>query len=164
MTNISKEAVEIFKANNVIISLSLYKPMIPNSSKLEEFLQTNSLKYDVNHTTKFCKAFNPKGTSDPNAVVKTCIGAYCTFLSPGHISRCSMPYCIKYFNELFSYSITTEDLIDIYDDGISGIKLKAAFRKPIEICRYCANPEWVDWESGSRSDAKIEDWCASSHL
>jgi len=162
LMNISAEAIEILRKNDVEIHVSLYKPLLQNLTRIEDFLKTHSLKYDITRTKKFVKAFNPEGTSNPKTMVKSCLAKDCTFLSPGYISRCSMPYCIRYFNQRFKYSIATNDMINIYDTGITGAKLKAMFRKPLDICGYCAIPQWVEWERGTGTSAKITDWSAVS--
>lgn len=153
------------KSCGVLVRVSLYEPMAGYKDEMVKFFTDREIKYRISPpVSSFLKFINPDGTSKPRTALRHCkVMAQCTFLNNGHISRCGLPYYVKYFNQHFNMSLSMEqDLIDIHDRRLDGFMLNRKLSKPMNACRYCGKNELVDWEQSKMSDAsdiKMEDFC-----
>ena len=112
---------------------------------------------------KSLKTFNDKGDCDVKKSFARCLRKRCSYLSDGYLSICSFPVLVKWFDKKFNKSITETLIntkIDIHDNDTDGFKIKKQLLKPINACKYCAEPEWFDWSRGT-SEPKTEDYCVS---
>jgi len=165
--SMSDELIAALKDNDAWLHISLYKPLFDGIDSLKQFLESRGIKYIVGSpATKFFKGFRFEGDSDVNKAFSLCTRKRCIYLSSGHISVCSVPVLLKWFDRHFGKSLSESvknDIISIYDDKIDGFILKKKLSKPISACKYCSGIEWFDWEL-STSDAKIEDYTVSGVL
>ncbi|MCL1996956.1 MAG: 4Fe-4S cluster-binding domain-containing protein [Defluviitaleaceae bacterium] len=157
------------KSHNVVIHISLYKPMIPKRDEMARYFTANGVEHWISDPIlHFAKYINIDGTSNPKKAVRQCPASRCVFLSNGKLARCPLPFNIKHFNEYFNQSINMEnELIDIHTQGLDGFELKKKLIQPMQSCRYCGKLEWRDWEqinppiSAGGENIRIEDFCIS---
>lgn len=162
LERMSDKLISTIREKGVTLLISQYKPTLKRISHIDDFLQSHMLSYRLTGSVEggsFNKFKNLKGNSNPQWALKVCGRSDCTFMSPNHISRCGFPYFVKYFNKYFNYDITQEDLINIHDEKLTGIKLKAMLLKPMRICSYCTEPVEFEWERQAQNKVSVDDWC-----
>jgi len=160
--NVSDELIDAFVKNDTILHITQYKPLVGSIDSLKQMLESKGVRYLVGcPVTQFFTAFRVQGDSDVKKAFSLCARKRCTYLAGGHLSICSFPILIRFFDRYFGKSLQesmVNDKIDIYDNNIDGFKIKKILSKPISACRYCSRSEFFEWEQ-SVSDAKVEDFC-----
>jgi len=163
--SMSDELIDAFKENNALLHITFYKPMFNSIDSVREFLQSRGVRFIVGTPAyRFVRIFKVEGDSDVKRAFSRCLRKRCIYLSSGHISVCSFPILLKWFDLRFGKSLsesTGNDKINIYDKELNGPVLKKKLSKPISACKYCSDPEWFDWDQSKSSEAKIEDYCIS---
>jgi len=161
--NMSDELIEAFKDNDALLHITLYKPLFDKIENLTQMLDAKGIRYLVGcQVTQFFTAFRVQGDSDVKKAFSLCARKRCTYLSAGHLSICSLPILLKFFDRHFGKTLSesmVNDKIDIYDSSINGFLIKKILSKPISACKYCSNSEFFEWEQALSADARIEDFC-----
>ena len=159
--------LEAIKSCEVHVRLSTYEPMVKKRAEIANFLTKQQIKHWMSDPyLHFAKYINPRGDSNPKKVVAQCPASRCTFLSNGKMTRCALPFNIKYFNQHFKTKIDmSNDQIDIHDEQLDGFKLKKRLLKPMAACCFCNKVEWIPWSQSkkrNRSDVTLNDFCSNT--
>jgi len=166
--NMSQEQIDAFIENDALLHITQYKPLFTKIDDLKQFVESKGIRYIVGiPVTEFFTSFRYEGDSNVKKAFSLCARKRCTYLSGGHLSICSFPVLIKFFDKHFEKNLSESminDKIDIYDNKIDGFKIKKILSKPISACKYCARSEFFPWEQGNASDAKIEDFCVKGAI
>jgi len=160
--NMSEELIEAFKINDALLHVTLYKPLFTGIDSLKQFLEANGVRYIVGTpVTQFFTSFNYDGDSKVKKAFQKCARKRCNYLTGGFMSICSFPILLKWFDRHFEKSLSetmADDKYDIYDQALTGFKLKRMLTKPISACKYCTDSVFFGWEQ-TTSEAKVEDYC-----
>jgi len=158
---IEGDLLESIISSDVLIQVSLYKPMAHKRDELKHFFGAKKIRHWIsNPILHFGKYLNLKGSSTPKRSISQCHASRCTFLKDGYIARCPLPFNIEHFNSYFDQNISMKcEWIHIYENNADGLAINKRLREPMESCRYCGNMEWVGWEKNSPDNrVKIEDF------
>ncbi|MCL1993358.1 MAG: radical SAM protein [Spirochaetes bacterium] len=163
---IEGELLEAIKLCDVLVQVSLYKPMIPRKDEMRAYFLNQGIKHWIGEPVLyFAKYINPAGDSDPVKTSRQCPASRCTFLGDGHIARCALPFNIGYFNRHFGLDIPAQqDKTDIHSGDSDGFALKRKLLRPMPLCKYCRRLKWAAWEPAACKPAaggahNIEDFC-----
>lgn len=159
--------ISVIKENNVIIDISWYEPTIKMKEKIVEMFHKNEINYDLSNmivVDKFCKQLTLSNGNNKHDSAKECVSRSCHFLENGFISKCGLPFLIKYLANNFKLKefdeeIIKKSIIDIYDKKIKGFDIIDFLDDPIDFCKYCSKSrEFYGWETKNGSEVKLEDW------
>ncbi|MCR5128367.1 MAG: radical SAM protein [Lachnospiraceae bacterium] len=161
------ELLRVMSRYHCGFNISQYPPTVKNIKKIRSLCYLYKVPCLVSDPIKvFRTCTDPEGLQDPEKAYKSCDVTHCTFLREGTISNCIMPYILPKYSEIFGKEMTAgeDDIIDIYDPEIDGLKILEKLYRPMECCRYCntSNPSVFPWETAPRTKARIEDWVYDS--
>lgn len=159
---LNDDILKAISENNVIISISLYKPTYKKLSIINEILKKYNIKYLLNDDifrktepiNKFHTRLSTTKQYENNQPYERCSGRFCRFLNDGKIAKCYYPLLIHYLNEKYNFNFQINEGDYIYlkdiDNGWDAID---EMNKPIPFCGYCR--EYLDefnWESNHKND------------
>lgn len=132
---------------NIIISISLYQPMISKINIVEERLKKYNINYEIfRFGDSFNKILKKECSEDYEVVASNC--EKCILIYNGVISRCAPSIFINIFNSKFNYNYPEKNYKKIIDFENRKALLKY-INKPVELCKYCSgdsNPVSFKWE------------------
>ena len=165
---INREIIDSLRDNNVIVSISLYKPTEKLLSKIIERLNKENIKYFINDDyfkkpeviTQFHTRLSTEKNNEGSQVSQNCGGRFCRFLRDGKISKCYYPLLINNLNDLFNtdFTISEDDFITLSEitDGWEAIE---QLNRPISFCDYCRSKEQnFEWRRANKNVAKLDDY------
>lgn len=135
---------------NIVISISLYPPMMKKISEVESRLIKNGVSYEIFRLgDRFNKILNEKESSDFEYVAREC--EKCIIIYNGVISRCAPSIFINIFNNKFQYDYPeTNKKITSFKSR----KLVLEYiNRPVELCKYCSgdsNQISFKWEQTTK--------------
>lgn len=147
------------KALDAGIDLSLYPPTAHMRDQIDALLNDKGIRHRYTPPIlEFRRRMNLAGQGDIERNFRTCVvGNQCHYLYNGKLSACPAPSVISIFNECYGTEIDgSADLLDLYDPALTGEAAAAFLRRPLDMCRFCAEPELLRWESGR--EPQISDW------
>ena len=138
--------IDSLRDNNVIISISLYKPTEKLLPKILERLNKENIKYFINN--------------EGAQVSQNCGGRFCRFLRNGKISKCYYPLLIDNLNDLFNtYFIISDDDFIVLSEITNGWEAIEQLNNSIPFCDYCRSKEQnFEWERANKAVAKLDDY------
>lgn len=161
----SEDTLQTFADNNIMISISLYKPTFNKLDEILKILNNYNIKFLINDD--YFKTISPiekfqtslsldKKTSGNNSD-KTCTGRFCRFVRDGKISKCYYPLLIEILNKKYgnTFELTDNDYIELssIDDGWDALE---KLNNRIPFCDYCREEVYeFDWESNFKNDDNI---------
>ena len=165
---INQKIIDSLRDNNVIISISLYKPTEKLLPKIIERLDKENIKYFINDDyfkkkeviTQFHTRLSIEKNNEGAQVSQNCGGRFCRFLRNGKISKCYYPLLIDNLNNLFN----TDFIISDYDfialsEITDGWKAIEQLNNPIPFCDYCRSEEQnFEWKRTNKDVAKLDDY------
>lgn len=144
---------------NIGLDISLYPPTMKILDRIEVDLKSKNIAYTLTEPIRcFRRRMNRNGTSDPIKAHQSCISRHCHFYSDGKLSACPAPIVIQHLvNKFgFEYIQNTGDVLSIDEDGIDDRKIIEFLNQPMDICRYCSEPEEFEWSCTEK--ASLSDW------
>lgn len=153
----SPDLIQVMKENMAFIHISFYPPLQETIGEIKRFLYEQEIPYTITEmTTKFSKTQTLTPHSDEDFFYG-CFQASCTCLQDGKLAPCYAPFTTKYFNAAFSTKLPTDEGIDLYDDTLTFMRLKAELLLPMQRCRYCTSGDAYPWEIIGKHSVP-EDW------
>lgn len=165
---ISQEVIDALCENDVIVSISLYKPTEKLLPKIIERLNKENIKYCINDDcfnkaeviTQFHTRLSTEKSNEEYQVSKNCGGRFCRFLRDGKISKCYYPLLIDNLNDSFNtdFIISNDDFIELSEitDGWEAIN---RLNGVIPFCNYCRTKEQnFEWKIATKNVAKLDDY------
>ncbi|SEF66604.1 4Fe-4S single cluster domain-containing protein [Butyrivibrio sp. Su6] len=146
--------------NNSGIWVSYYPVMQDKIEEIRSFLEIKDVPFAISQmATVFRKQQSLEANSDEGTGVKfkNCFQKNCNNLYDGKIAACFLPFTTKYFNRYFNKQLPEDGAIDLYEEGLTTENIKRRLAIPFERCRYCRNPEDVQWHRINKP-SKLEDW------
>ena len=163
-----QEMIDSLRDNNVIISISLYKPTEKLLPKILERLNKENIKYFINDDyfkkpeviTKFHTRLSTEKNNEGAQVSQNCGGRFCRFLRNGKISKCYYPLLINNLNDLFNtYFIISDDDFIVLSEITNGWEAIEQLNNSIPFCDYCRSKEQnFEWERANKAVAKLDDY------
>lgn len=158
---IPKQSEAFFKCckeNNVIISISGYKPTLLLKNEILRTLEKNHVTYSFRtDVVEFGKNIDLTGTSDKYEAMKKCRENKCHFLRYGKIYKCPFEALGNRLFEHYHLDITFNGGTDIYDKNLDwNILLNKLSCYPVDACRYCGKEEKIEWRVAN--SPVLEDW------
>lgn len=134
---------------NVIVSISLYPPLIPFMRIIEEDLNEFSVKYEVFRTgNHFEKVLLRRQTENGQETADRCWK--CVIVYSGKIGRCAAGMFIEDFNKYFNMSYPNNNVQDL-DVFVSAAELIAYLDDAVPLCYWCVGDERVESFPWSKS-------------
>ncbi len=155
---LNEKILDSFKKNNIIINMTLYKPIIKSAKEIDEFLTKNGIKHRFGRGNKqiveedyILKFHTCLDTIKINRNEKlNCYNQYCWFLRNERLYKCPYSALIDVFNKKYNLNFKVEnDYVDIKNitDGWKTIK---ELSEKIDFCDYCRNRvKEYEWNNGS---------------
>lgn len=153
------EVFNIIKENNVLVSISEYKPTHLQIEKIETRLQAQGVRYEIRSYNRKQVFNRPLSLSDNSRFGQLCISPICTNIWNGKIARCPTLMYIDKFNEKYGTQLPNTGVIEL-DSDISGKELLDLLQKQVPLCKHCIeNP--IQWSAcglhPELSDFAVED-------
>ncbi len=128
--------LEKIRDNNVMVSISEYKPVNKVIDKIKGVLEQHSITYEVravNHKTVFNRPLSIRANSEYE---KLCISDKCVTIWNGKISRCPTLMYIDKFNERFGQNLPNGGVLSL-EDAPKGWGLIEYLQRRVPLCDYC---------------------------
>lgn len=149
LNKMSKNTLKTIKDNNAYFIIANYKPTMQIKSKIEKYLNENSMYYRFSLLVDtFSKRMTLYPLNDKYKSHEKCALHNCHLLRDGYIYKCLIVAYIEKFNKFYKTNITfKEGKYDLYDKDIDVQQIYMKLSNPIDACRYCnTNLEYFDWE------------------
>ncbi len=135
--------LEKIRENDVMISISEYRPVHNVIEKIKEILERHGIEYEIrtmSHKTVFNR---PLSISADSKYEKLCISNKCVTIWNGKISRCPTLMYIDRFNEEFGQKLPNQGTL-VLKDAPNGWELVEYLQKQVPLCDYCVKYP-IDW-------------------
>lgn len=155
---IDRGLLQVIKANNVRVLITMYEPTKRIISKIENTLNQYDVQWDAFgfDRDEFIKYLGTKGDSNPKESIDKCLFNKCTTLIPGHIAMCSASAFVGELNRVYGTEFPEENGIDIYE-AKSGEQILDYLKRPVKLCAFCTNAQKTEWGHG-KGNAQLSDW------
>ncbi|MBR3308013.1 MAG: radical SAM protein [Lachnospiraceae bacterium] len=159
-----EDLLDTMGACGVGFDVSMYPPTKAAIGRVDGICRKKGVKLFVTpEVREFRAGMDPEGRQEPGEVYAACPARHCAFLGDGVISTCAMPQLIDIYNGCFGQNIpvVAEDIIDLYEPGLTGEELLRRLHSPMDICRFCTQKQRsFPWEPAPRTTAEAGDWWA----
>lgn len=161
---------ELFRAmreNHCSFNISLYPPVTKLKNRIRSICSLFGVRCLFTDPIRiFRTTFDPGGKNDIGNSYHHCDVTHCTFLRDGKLANCITPFLLPQYAELYGVKIDVpkEDIMDLYDEKLTGVDILEKLSAPMETCRYC-DPEHTHafyWDIAGKDRAKPEDYLAES--
>lgn len=155
LLSVEDDLLETIADNNVTISISEYEPTHKLTDRIEQRLQSFSIKYNIRRYDRKQVFNKPLSLTEDSEHPKLCISNGCVNIWNGKISRCPAVMYIDKFNEVFGTALPNDGVIDL-SDAPKGDVLLEFLKSEIPLCQYCIeNP--IPW-GRCEEPCKLEDF------
>ena len=162
LDKLSHELLKSMSENNIILTISLYKPTYKKLNSILKVLNKYNIKYLINddffREIQPIESFHTRLSETKNendfSANKSCSGRFCRFIRDGKLAKCYLPLLIEVLNKKYGkkFELTDKDyiLLDEIENGWDAIdKLNG----DIPFCQYCRDKLYeFEWESGHKND------------
>lgn len=153
----SQKILDAIKSNNVIVSISGYKPTMQNIDKIKSVLESNNILHFVSREVEDFSVFlSLHGNNNTNKSRNACANDVCRFLRNGKIYKCPCDALSYKFAERFNLkNFPAPTSADIYAQNFSSIfdSLDGA----VEMCHWCSEQNRkIAWEQ--KNNPELSDW------
>ena len=156
------KVLQSFADNNIIISISLYKPTSMLLNDIREKLDKYNIKYLINDNYYnepevidfFQTRLSTKKVLENNNVHKICTGR---FLRNGKISKCYYSLLIDILNKKYgvNFELSDSDYVDLHEIS-DGWKAIDKLTQRIPFCDYCSELLYeFNWQGHCKGDKDI---------
>lgn len=156
------EFFKVCRENDIVISISGYKPTMQIKDKIIYTLENNQVDYFFRGEVEtFGKNIDLQGQVNIEEAVLHCRESACHFFRHGKLYKCPFAALGNYFFEHYEIPICLHESIDIYDFTLDWKEeIRKLCNEPIEACRYCGAEERFPWERSDTPDK--EEWLINS--
>lgn len=154
----SQEFFDCCRKNDIIISISGYRPTLLMKDKIVSILEEKEVDYVFRQdVSSFGKNIDLQGKAEPESAFKRCREKDCHFFRNGKLYKCPFEALgNKLFNH-YDIDIQLEGGADINDANLNWIELVTKLNeKSISACCYCGEEERMEWKIANTP--KLEDW------
>lgn len=140
---LSKDILDAIRENDIVVSISEYKPTHKIIDRIENVLKDNGIRYLIrSFDTK--QLFNkPLSISENSKYNHACISDGCVNIWEGKIARCPTLMYVDKFNETFGESLPNQGVFDL--NKLSGREIIELMKQEVLLCKHCVeNP--IIWE------------------
>jgi hypothetical protein len=160
LPNMEKSFFDAVRKNEVMISISAYKPTMKIKDGIISVLSRYNVmfRFTNDNIDVFHRNLTLKKIHDESVSWKKCNSSRCIFFRHGKIYKCPIAGMIKEFGEHYNVPFEVDDGIDIYEDALDTCeKVKRLALHPVEACKYCAEDmELIPWQTLNKPELK--DW------
>lgn len=162
ISRLSEDILKVITDNDIMISISLYKPTFEKLDDIINVLHKYNIKFLINDDYfrpvspigKFQTSLSLEKESMNNNSDKVCTGRFCRFLRNGKISKCYYPLLIEILNRKYgtNFELDENDYVELstIEDGWNVIE---QLNNRIPFCDYCREEIYeFDWESHFKND------------
>lgn len=145
LLKMKKEFFECLRNNDVMISISEYKPTHRIIEEIKECLEKNRIDYGIRKyetKAKFSIAYTVNNNTSRE---RYCLAPGCINIWNGKVSPCPSVMYIHKFNEKFNENMPQEGIIDLYNTELQGKELLDVLYGKIPLCNHCVKGE-IEWE------------------
>ena len=158
----SEELIEAIKTTKAKIDISMYPPTLNIIDDIVKFLKTHQIPMlrgaGELRIKRFFRRFDINGNNNINDAYEECISKTCATIYKGKLCACYFPLFAPFFNKKFgNYFMVDDDVIDLYDEGISKEELMKKLRTPMKSCKYCSPKQYEQWAVSDRN-LKMSDY------
>lgn len=156
--SLPKDILNAIRDNEIMISVSAYKPTMKKKEQICESLENANIAYAINPVVKFYKFRHCEYVqNNAQKAYEKCISKHCLNYNSGILSACAAMEGFSRLNSIFGTNfkfIEGKDYIDLYSDPDIMAFLNND-NNPRPLCGYCESDkiEWFDWKE---SDGRIE--------
>lgn len=156
---------DVVYKNNVHIEVSVYPPTAKIIDQIKNVLSTYNITYTTLPVGKFGKRLRLNAYKGKTEAFKSCTLRDCQTLYKGGLSFCpSASYSHIFDNHFGSHLEYKEDVLNIFDDNLTGQDILNHFNKPLDLCGHCdRNPVLFDWSNTNTSKYQQSDWIVSEN-
>ena len=149
---------ECCRENNILISISGYKPTLLLKEKIVEILKQKQVVFAFrDEVAEFGKNIDLTGTADRFEAVKRCRESKCHFLRYGKIYKCPFEALGNKYFEHYGLDIRVCGGYGIYEENLDWKRLiENLFNYSVEACKYCGEEQKIQW--GVSNKPNLEDW------
>ncbi len=161
---LQKQPAEFFECcrkNNILISISGYKPTLFIKENIENVLKKNNVEYLFREDVlEFGKNIDLQGRADLVTAAAKCRESDCHFFRNGRLYKCPFEALGNYFFNYYDIDIQFNGGVDVYDSHLDWNEVvKRLENVPVDACKYCGEEERVEWKI--ENEPKLEDWTVS---
>lgn len=162
ISRLSEDILKVIADNDIMISISLYKPTFEKLDDIINVLHKYNIKFLINDDyfkpvspiEKFQTSLSLEKESMNNNSDKLCTGRFCRFLRNGKISKCYYPLLIEILNRKYgtNFELDENDYVELLtiEDGWN---VTEQLNNRIPFCDYCREEIYeFDWESHFKND------------
>lgn len=156
------ELLSYMREYEIMFDISWYPPTLQRREEIVDFLDKKGIKYyaPLEEIHEFTRCLTMSDSHNPFVSQERCGNVHCTVLRDGKLYRCPLAAYLPEYKKRFQIDIMEDSGLDIYHEDMDKIReflVERLLRKPIEMCRYCAEqPESYLWESSPEPQA--EEW------
>lgn len=165
---LSEDVMQLIADNDIMISISLYKPTYEKLDNILDILTNYNIKFLINDDyfgpigpiEKFQTSLALEKKSFENNSDKVCTGRFCIFLRNGKISKCYYPLLIEILNKKYgtNFELSENDYVDISNIK-NGWDMIEQLNDRIPFCDYCREEIYeFDWESQFKNDKCVSNF------
>lgn len=150
---LNEDTLRCFHDNNVIVSVSEYKPTHRIIDKIRMKLEDFQVDYVIKSSKDIF--YKPLTLSEHGTYMHDCLAPACVNVGNGKIARCPMILHLDKLNTRFGLKLTEEGVFDL-DEFKDGFDLKNRMTKEYPLCRHCVKNEVLWGQCGG--EIKVEDF------
>lgn len=154
----TKEFFDCCRRNEIVISISGYRPALLMKDKIVSILEENQVLYAFRgDVLTFGKNIDLQGKSNPEKAFRNCRERACHFFRNGRIYKCPFEALGNQFFTHYDIDIRFNGGFDIYDTSLNWDELVERLDiNAVDACCYCGEEERMEW--AVENHPKLEDW------
>lgn len=140
------------------IDISLYPPTENIIDRLGDKFRSKGINFRFTEPIlKFAKRIDLCGKSNIYDTFWNCDSKWCSFLRDGFLCICPAPFFLSKLSHCYDFVANVEKgMINIHETSLTPAQIKEFLNTPNDVCRYCAEMEFFDWESNK--EPSLWDW------
>ncbi|MCQ2497608.1 MAG: radical SAM protein [Lachnospiraceae bacterium] len=150
---IGDDVMKAIADNNATLEITQYPPTAKIVNQIEAKCKQFNIPLFVSPLVKeFFSSSDGSEIGDIQENWDRCEVKICHFLCDGYLAVCGAPIFVKEMADKIDYKgvVDKKDMINIYDNELTGEKLVELMNTPINFCKYCVKTRFFKWESGCR--------------
>ena len=159
---ISPELIDILRKNRIFITITYYPCVMEHIEEINDFLNKNHILHDITPSvTKFQRIYDFSGKGNKAYNFSTCYWkSGCATMKEGKLATCFVPFVLPIAADAFSLDIKQSGYINLYEEGLTTVKIRQMLDTPFDMCRYCAPRGIMEkWDTIHDADVlDIHDW------
>lgn len=152
---LNQNVFETIRKNKVVVSITVYSPMVKKIPEIVDILEKNKISYDLRESSMPRNFCIPLTLSENSIHPHLCLSEGCINIRDDMISRCPTAMYIWKFNDMFNLNLPNDGVKKI-NEFKDGEELLGFLNEDISLCRYCIENEVVWSQCGK--DVKITDF------